>query len=261
MAAVKQSSSSFPKEISLVLSGGAAKGAYHLGIIDVLQKKGVHIKAISGTSIGAVIGAAVASGKEANTIYDLMSSKAYKKIFKLSMKEGAFFRIDMQAAILKELIPYDRFEDLEIPLSVCVTQTATARPKYIAGGDLRSAVLASSSISPLLPPLVCDGVVCSDGGLVDNFPLEQVQQFDYPIVGINLYPNDMQIPKTVFGWLKKNLRIAWQNRNFEKATKCDYYFSNIGLDSVRAFSFSGIEKAYRLGQEDMEQFLASKDII
>ncbi|WP_457747260.1 patatin-like phospholipase family protein [Sulfurimonas sp.] len=251
----------FPAEISLSLSGGAAKGAYHLGIINILQNRGVTLKAISGTSIGAVIGAALASGKSAEEIFTIMSSKEYRKVFKLYMKEGALFRIDIQAQVLKELIPVKTFEELDIPLIVCVTDIIKARPKYMNRGDLTTAVLASSSISPLLPPIVFNGTVLSDGGLTDNFPVEQLQKFDYPIVGINLYPNNQRIPKTFFGWLRKNIRVAWQNRNFEKESLCDYYFTNVALDEVKAFSFSDMQKAYALGQKDMELFLESKHTI
>ena len=253
--------SEFPKEISLALSGGAAKGAYQLGIIDTLQKRGIAIKAISGTSIGAVIGAALASGKRADEIFEIVSSKEYRKIFRPYMKKGALFRIDTDAVILRELISCESFEELKIPLTVCMTHTQMAKAVYRSRGDLWSAVLASSAISPLFPPVEIDGVVYSDGGLVDNFPVEQLENISYPIVGVNLYPNNKKIPTTIFGWLKKNLRIAWQHNNFEKERKCDYYFTNVKLDHIRAFSFFGIQKAYSLGKKDMEQFLASKHII
>jgi len=251
----------FPREVSLVLSGGAAKGAYHLGIIDVLQKKGVVIKAISGTSIGAIIGAAVASGKKADEIFTIITSKEYKRVFKVYLKKGALFRIDMQAPILKKLIPYDTFEELQIPLTVCLTDICAVEAYYVSSGNLRDMVLASSSISPLLPPVKIDGTLYSDGGLVDNFPVEKLKKFSYPIVGVNLYANNRQVPTTILGWLRKNIRVAWQHKNYEKATMCNYYFSNVLLDNISAYSFSGIEKAYRIGQKDMEQFLASKHII
>jgi len=251
----------FPKEIALCLSGGAAKGAYHLGAINILQKSGVAIKAISGTSIGAVIGAALASGKSAEEIFEIFSSREYREIFKFSMREGALFRVEQEAEILEWLIPCRDFKELDIPLSVTLTDIMAAEPHYISSGDLRSAVLASSSISPLLPPVRLNGVLYSDGGLVDNFPLEQLQEFSYPIVGINLYPNNPKIPTTIFGWLKKNIRIAWQKNNFAKAKLCDYYLTNNALDNVRAFSFSDIGKGYALGEADMRRVLDSKEII
>jgi len=73
--------SQFPQEISLCLSGGAGRGAYHLGVISILQENNINIKAISGTSIGALIGASLACGKSAEYIFEVIQSKEFHSVF------------------------------------------------------------------------------------------------------------------------------------------------------------------------------------
>ena len=73
----------FPREISLCLSGGAAKGAYHLGVIDILEKNDIKIKAISGASIGAIVGASIVSGQKAKEVLEVLKSNV-PPFFKVS---------------------------------------------------------------------------------------------------------------------------------------------------------------------------------
>ena len=61
----------FPSEVSLCLSGGAARGAFHLGVLSVLEENNVQIKAISGSSVGALIGGSLACGKNSKEIFDI----------------------------------------------------------------------------------------------------------------------------------------------------------------------------------------------
>ncbi len=244
----------FPREITLCLSGGAAKGAYHLGVLSVLQEKGVTIKAVSGVSIGAVIGASLACGNSAQKTYEILSSKEYRKIFKFRPKKGILFSIDTQATILQDLLPKQKFDELDIPLHVAVTDLVHARVDYIKSGDLHKAVLASSAISPLFAPVEIENTLYGDGGIIDNFPVQELQQYNYPIVGVNLYPNLQEIPNSFVSWVKKNIFLAWHCHNLEKNALCDYCMSHKKLQELKTFGFSDIEKGYALGVEDMRKY-------
>ena len=68
-------------KLSLALSGGAARGAFHVGVIAALEKHNIAIAAVSGTSIGAVIAAGVGSGTSAFDMIRLFKSKAFRKVF------------------------------------------------------------------------------------------------------------------------------------------------------------------------------------
>ena len=244
------------KEISLCLSGGAARGAYELGIVSVLQEHNITIKAISGTSIGALIGAAFACGKKASFVFEVMRSKEFRSVFSFKPFKGALFQLNQHATILDSIIDKESFEALEIPLCVVACDVVDAKPLYFqSGDDLRMAVLASCSIPPLFHPVTYKDRVLMDGGVVDNFPVEWLQQYDYPIVGINLHPKKHHIPKSFYGWLRNNVYIAWQAPNQAKQELCDIYLCNPKLLECKVFSFGDIDKAYHLGREQMQKMI------
>lgn len=193
----------FPREISLCLSGGAARGAYHLGVIEVLKNNNINIKAISGTSIGAIIGASIASGNSAKDILEILKSKSFKKMFKLNIGKGSIFKIQRDIDLVNKLIDVENFEELNIPLVVAVTDVVDSKIKYYKSGALVDILFASSAIAPLLNAVEYDGKLLVDGGLIDNFPVECLQEYGYPILGINLYPDNLIYPKSIFGWIKK----------------------------------------------------------
>ena len=248
--------SEFPKEVALCLSGGAARGAYHLGVISVLQEHNIGIKAISGTSIGALIGASLACGRSADEIFDVLKSKEFRRVFKLSLAKGYIFKIDHTAKVIDKLIDRAAFEELSIPLSICVCDVTDESALHCSsGGDLKELVLASCSIAPLFQPISLHGKIYVDGGVVDNFPVEELQKYNTPIIGINLHPKQRYVPKSIFGWMKKNIHTAWQSQYYAKSELCHLYLSNEKLNDVKIFSFRDLDKAYALGVEDMREIL------
>ena len=90
--------------LALVLGGGAARGAFHLGVLDFIEKNNIEIKAYSGSSIGAIISASHASGISAKEQLKIFSSKDIKQIFKFNYFKKSIFKIDSLHKIIKELL-------------------------------------------------------------------------------------------------------------------------------------------------------------
>ena len=246
----------FPKEVTLCLSGGAARGAYQLGVISVLQEQGIEIKAISGTSIGALIEASLACGKKAAYIFDVMRSREFRSVFKLRLGYGYIFQLNHKAAVIDKLIDKECFEALSNPLHVAVCDVKDESPLYFeSGDDLKEVVLASCSIAPLFNPVRLNGKVLVDGGLVDNFPVERLKKYKFPIIGINLHPKRSKIPTTIFGWLRSNIHITWQSHYSVKKELCDIYLCNKELLECKIFSFADIDKAYEIGRVEMQNMM------
>ncbi|WP_434636257.1 patatin-like phospholipase family protein [Sulfurimonas sp. NW7] len=246
----------FPREITLCLSGGAGRGAYHLGIVSILQENGVKIKAVSGTSAGALIGASLACGKSAAYIFEVIQSKEFRSVFKISLGNGYLFKLDHNAAVVDKLIDKESFETLEIPLHVTACDVEKEQAIYYDSGKiLKEAVLASCSIAPLFAPVYVNKTLVVDGGLVDNFPVERLQQYNYPIIGINLFPKYKKVPKTILGWIKKNIHTAWQSKYVSKKELCYMYLCNEKLLDIKVFSFRDIGKAYAMGREEMQKII------
>ena len=246
----------FPREIALCLSGGAARGAYQLGVISVLEENNIQIKAISGTSIGALIGASVACGKSAKEIFEVIKSKEFRSVFKYRFFKSYVFELNHSAEVINKIIDITAFSELCIALNVCVCDVVKESALYVDDSDdLKEIVLASCSIAPLFKPVVYKGKTLVDGGIVDNFPVEQLQKYGLPIIGVNLYPKMKHVPSSLFSWLKWVVRTAWQSRYHQKEKLCDFYVSNEQLNSVKVFSFKDLDRAYSLGKVDMQHLI------
>lgn len=252
----------FPREVSLCLSGGAARGAYQLGVVSVLQENNIAIKAISGTSVGALIGASLACGKSATYIFEVIRSKEFRSVFKLSLGHGYIFKLNHNAAVINKLIDKESFEELDVPLHVTACDVENESQVYYNKGSIfKEAVLSSCSITPLFAPVYVKGRMVVDGGLVDNFPVEQLQEYGYPIMGINLFPKHKKVPKSILGWIQKNIHTAWQSQYTPKKELCDFYLCNEKLLDIKVFSFKDIDKAYEIGREEMQEILICYNLL
>ena len=245
-----------PAEVSLCLSGGAARGAFHLGAISVLERNHIKIQAISGASIGALIGASLACGKSSQEIFTILKSKEFKKVFKFSFAKGYLFEIDMDAKILDALIDKKHFNELDIFLDIAVVNVDDAKVEYFNSGDtLRETILASCAISPMIKAVAIQNTLYADGGILDNFPVERLKHLGHKIIGINLFPNDTKRPKSIFAWINKMLFLMWHAKNLDKSELCDIFVTDEKLNELSTFTFRDLDKAYALGEMQMQKVL------
>lgn len=172
--------------IGLVLGGGGARGIAHVPVIEALDDLGITPAAIAGTSIGAIYGAARAGGLcgaelRAATLESFGNrATALAKLWTLRPKKlgdllsgGLVGQVDPEkilAAFVGEAIR-PRFEDLSVPLTVVATDYYGGGAMLLRDGDLRRAVAASMAIPAVFRPVVIDGRVLVDGGIVDPVPV------------------------------------------------------------------------------------------
>ena len=195
--------------IGLVLSGGGARGAAHIGVLEVLDQLHVPIDAIAGTSMGAVVGGLYASGLSAKEIAAVANSLNWQDAFhdrpprtELTFRrkeEDESFLVNLPVGIrdwsfqlpkglikgqslemlLRRLtLPVATtasFDNLPTPFRAVATDLATGEPVVMKSGDLASAMRASLSAPGLFVPVERDGRVLVDGGVADNLPVSQAQ--------------------------------------------------------------------------------------
>lgn len=155
--------------VGLVLSGGGARGLAHIGVLRVLERAGANFDVISGTSMGAILGALYAAGHRAEDLYELASTTSWRDVVDLSLKTGVF-KGDRLQSFLAEHIPAT-FEELEIPFAVTVTDIESGEGLVLTEGDLVRAVRASSSFPGAFEPIELNGRTVADGGIVNNLPV------------------------------------------------------------------------------------------
>lgn len=195
-------------KIGLVLSGGGAKGFAHVGVLKELEKAGVQVDYIGGTSMGSIIGGLYSAGYSADQIEKIIDNTDFmgllrdkiprreKPLFKkqhgekyivsLPIKEGniglplGLSKGQNVLNFLTELLaPVDEINDfskLPIPFYCIATNIESGAEEVLENGSLPLALRASGAFPSLLNPVEIDGKLMIDGGVVNNFPVDVMKQ-------------------------------------------------------------------------------------
>lgn len=206
-------------KIGLVLSGGGAKGFAHIGVLKVIDSLGIKVDYIAGTSMGAIIGSLYAagySGKQLDSIFSntdfdaLINDKFPRESASLYERENAEkyiltlpfekFKINLPKAISRGQNVYnllyhltlhvseiDDFNKLPIPFLCVTTNIETGKQLVLDSGNLPEAVMASGALPSLFQPVNIDGNLYVDGGVLNNFPVEELKArgLDF-IIGVDV---------------------------------------------------------------------------
>lgn len=234
-------------KIGLVLSGGGAKGFAHIGVLKALEKAGVKIDYIGGTSMGAVVGGLYASGYNAtqidsifyNTNFDELlqdyiprSSKSFyekrndemyalslpfeklKIGIPISLSKG-MYNYNLLSKLTHKVRHINDFSKLPIPFLCVATDIEKGEPVVLQNGYLAQAMLASSAFPSLFSPVEINGKLLIDGGVVNNYPAEEVRKMGADIIiGVDVQ-DDLKDRKS----LKDATRILVQITNLDMIKK------------------------------------------
>jgi NTE family protein len=141
------------KRVGLALSGGAVRGLAHIGVIKALHSAGVTSTVIAGTSVGSLIGAALAAGMDWRELADMARSVFWPRLLHgKTLKRFA-----------SEYLPAT-FEDLKLPFAAVATAVPSGKPVTMRNGPLSSAISASCALRVLRRPVCRDGIELKDGG-------------------------------------------------------------------------------------------------
>lgn len=201
-------------KVGVVLSGGGAKGLAHIGVLKVLEEAGVQVDYIGGTSMGAIIGGLYASGYSARQLdsifrevdsdallqdYIPRSSKSFfekrnDEVYALALPFNNF-KVGVPTALSKGLYNYNLltrltnhvrhirdFNELPIPFVCIATDIETGEKIVLRKGVLPQAILASGAFPSLYSPVEIDGRILVDGGVVDNYPVEELKKMGADVI-------------------------------------------------------------------------------
>lgn len=157
--------------VALALSGGAARGLAHIGVLDVLEREGLWPRRIAGTSMGGLIGALAACGVSGREMAEIARGFAFPRWF----VPGAVVAWDRIFPSAVRVLAGRSFEHLAIPLAVTATDLESGRAVLIADGSLLPAVRATCAIPGVMPPVRLGDRWLVDGGLVNVLPVDAAQ--------------------------------------------------------------------------------------
>ncbi|HET9134291.1 MAG TPA: patatin-like phospholipase family protein [Gemmatimonadales bacterium] len=224
--------------VAVVFGGGGAKGAAHLGAARALREYGANVVRYVGTSMGAVMAAACASGRDPATMLDAFAAVRERDVLvrrRFALLKGiwapALLEMPPFRAAIERLLPERRFADLAIPCTVTAVDRATGEA-VVFGTDgedapLIDALTASCALPPYFPPVRVAGRECVDGGVRGPVPLYCAERiacdfvvvvdvgpgFDERGTPVRLPPPLLAATDTAIGWLMAGttelLRAKW----------------------------------------------------
>lgn len=203
-------------KVGLVLSGGAARGLAHIGVLKALEEQGIQIDAIAGTSMGAVVGGLYASGYKIDELEKLALNIDWQQALsdappredvpfrrkqddrdflvkqKLSFRDDGSLGLPLGviqgqnlALLLESLLAHTSdtrdFDKLPIPFRAVATDIASGEKVVFRKGHLPQVIRASMSIPAVFAPVEMDGRLLVDGGMTDNIPLDVAREMGVDI--------------------------------------------------------------------------------
>lgn len=177
------------KRLGLALSGGAARGMAHVGVLRVLDQAGVPIACIAGTSAGSLAGAVYAAGYRGQRLTDLALAVRWRDIACFARSPGGIFSFAPLESYLRRLLDDATFAQLEVPYAAVAADPSTGQAVVLTEGPLAPAVRASCSVPGLVTPVEIGDRPLVDGGIANNLPISVVRDLGADVVlAVNLHP-------------------------------------------------------------------------
>lgn len=198
-------------KVAFVLGGGGHHGAYEVGMLHALLEQGIKPELVVGNSIGAMNGAAVAADPSLSAVEklrDLWLNMDAEAIFGGSMLSGAANLVrnrthlhsnDLIRGLIEEVLPARTFEELAVPFQCVAASIERAAEHWFSEGPLVEAILASSAVPGVLPPVEIDGEHFVDGGIVNSVPVSRAVELgakEIYVLHVGRTDKPLQVPKT-----------------------------------------------------------------
>ncbi len=275
-------------KIGLVLSGGGAKGIAHIGVLRAMEKAGIRPDYITGTSMGSLVGGLYAIGYSADDIEqiirginwnEVLSNKIpYRNVVveekpyyyrfmidlvfdgqKISLPQGMIQSQQINlllSTLTRSVHGVEQFDDFPIPFRCIASDIATGDKVVLSHGNLALAMRASMAIPSVFTPINLDDKILVDGGLIRNFPVDEVKEMGADIVIGVLVAQDLlnkEALKSATGIL---FQSAWMNGAYDtriQKAKCNALIQP-DLLAFTSGSFNKFEEILAQGNKTGEEF-------
>jgi NTE family protein len=168
------------KRVALVLGSGGARGYAHIGAIQVLAERGYEVVAVAGSSMGALVGGLLAANKveEYTEWVTTLSQRDVLRLLDPALSGPGAIRLERVLARMSEILDGALIEDLPIPYTAVATDIGARREVWFTSGPLDVAIRASVAIPGLITPIMVNGRLLVDGGVLNPVPME-------PVIGVD----------------------------------------------------------------------------
>ena len=200
----------FPERLALVLGGGGLKGFAHIGLLRAFEERGIRPALVAGTSIGALIAAAHASGMPVDEMERRALALTKRDLFRIDrlhmvtkrMLSPSLYLAGPLDAVVRDIVPPVTFRSLKVPLLVNTVDLERGAQVIWGLPGLQDvlvadAVYASCALPGFFPPRVIAGRTCVDGGVMDNLPNAIAVQGMDAVIGVDVGSSSMATARRI----------------------------------------------------------------
>ncbi len=237
-------------KIGLALAGGGARASAHIGVLQALNEFNIYPAEISGCSAGAMIGALYCHGYSPMEILELSMQEEFVRIFKFQLWTTEWNRLAMLRRLLQKHLPENSFESMKIPFHACLTNLNKGCSEYHTTGDLTTCIVASCAVPVIFKPVRIHGITYVDGGVLNNLPIEPLQDRGMKIMGVSICPHEEL--ETIKGIREISERVfqlnVWSNTE-HRLKQCDVALEVEDSFTYGMFDVNKSEELFKIGYD------------
>lgn len=235
-------------KIGISLSGGSARGYAHVGVLKALHEHGIEPQIISGTSMGAVVGALYAAGYSPGGIKKILTEETFSKMTGFSWRRTGIYKLEKMKVALQKYIAKDDFTGLKKPFFLSLSNLNKARGEMRSSGPLFDYIIASCSVPGFFAPIVLEDMNYVDGGLFCNLPASAIRGKCKYLIGSHVnFPGEKENfpgPKSI---MERAVNLGITQNCKPQMELCDFLIDPPQMQHYTLFDFSKIEEIIEVG--------------
>lgn len=196
--------------VGLALGGGMARGCAHVGVLRELERHQIPIDLIAGTSVGSLIGGAYASGLSPDQVGELALTINWSDLGRATVSLMGFYNSERTEDYVRKHFPVTEFEQTRIPFGAVATDIQSGRMVVFTEGSIPLAIRASCAMPVFYTPVMVNGRMMVDGGLVGHIPASVARMMGADIViAVDVNSQHLPIPQptNMFSIMSQSLSI------------------------------------------------------
>lgn len=246
--------------IGLALSGGGARGFFHVGVLMALEKFNMVPQIISGVSAGSIVATLYAAGLEPSDIVEcFMAGQKISYFTEWAIPKEGFMRLTKFEKMFDSWLPVKYLEELNMPTVVCATNFDEGKSVGWAKGEIVPRVMASCSIPIIFTPVKINGTTYVDGGVLRNLPAWAIRNHCNILFGSNCNPlnRNYRYGSSIIDVALRTFHLMAKANSLPDINLCDHIITAESLSKKKTFDLSDIHKTVIYGYDTASRVIES----
>ncbi len=237
-------------KVGLALGSGGARGLAHIGVLKVIQREGIPVDVIAGSSMGSLVGCLYAAELDWEMVEGLAVHLPRKRWLDLTVPRRGFVRGERVREMIRLLTRGRSLEELPIPMGVVATDLNRGEQVVFQTGPVDLAVRASISIPGIFAPVQWQGRTLVDGGVMDRVPVSVVKEMGAGVIlAVDVVPRATTVCiENIFDVIVQTLSVMEREILNQRWVEADVLI-HPDLTDISPTAFTDVEECIRLGEE------------